>query len=151
MNGILTEGPRNGRNAPESYTQFYRNGIIEAATANIVKGYDNQIPRKKLEEEIISGIRRYLSLCDAMDIHLPVFLFFSLARIYGYKLAIPERFQYQNSNHFLKENTISMPKLILENYQTDVSIFLKPWFDCLHNAFGYKESFSYENGKYIYD
>lgn len=71
-----------------SYTQVFRNGVVEAVDAHLLKLRDNEqiIFSIAYEEALIKALEGYLRLQRNFDLNPPVFVMLSLLNVKGYKM-----------------------------------------------------------------
>jgi hypothetical protein len=132
-----------------SYVQLFRNGIIEAVEAGLIRSGDNtfRIPMTTFEKEIIESVERYLSTLMLLEVNPPVFIFLTLLDVKGY--TIPHKFQFDDDvSHKIDKDILSLPEVSVNNFDIDISKIMRPGFDAIWNACGFRRSMNYdENGK----
>ena len=76
-----------------SYTQTFRNGIIEAVDAYLLGsvGSDGSstIPSVQYEKKVIEKLSEYISIQNRLGIEPPFFIMLSLLNVKGYLMSIP--------------------------------------------------------------
>lgn len=136
-----------GDEITNSYTQLFRNGIIEA-----VEGYllDNKfedgkliIPSIAYEERLIQSLSIYLDVLKSLNVELPIFIFLSLINVKNYSMYVGRL--YPPNDHTIDRDILLLPEIIIDNYETSADILLKPCFDSIWNACGYPKSLNYNN------
>lgn len=135
-----------------SYAQLYRNGIIEAVDAAMLGSNDKslKIPSRILEDELIESIKKYLLLMESLNLSPPILVFLTLLGVEGYEMDSKFRFPYEDSKHKIEKDLLALPEVLISSFEIEVAEIMKPSFDAIWNASGYKESFFYDkNGKRI--
>lgn len=133
-----------------SYTQFFRNGIIEAVDTALLEPQGERedklfIPSDAIEESLLESICKYFILLKKLGISPPIVISISLLGVKGYKLETAYRsnqLDFQIGHPIDRENLL-IPEIIVENGGQTLSI-LKPIFDTIWNACGYSKSFRWE-------
>lgn len=150
FDGFLTFSFFDNRNHIHSYTQLFRNGIIEAVEGLLLK-HDGRlyIPSVAFEEKLINGTKEYLALLKDLNVEPPFFCFLSLINVKGYYMGInPARF-IVHETYPISQNILELPEILIEDFSTDPASALKPCFDSLWNACGFTKSFNYdESGRW---
>jgi hypothetical protein len=128
----------------DSYSLLFRNGIIEAVTTDILKTRidKNLIPSSLFEKMIFEGFQDYLKIFSKLEIVTPIFAFITLVGIKDYSLATADGMVWgrpiPHGKEILSLSSGKIDKLILNHFE--ISQILRPIFDSLWNAYGYKES-----------
>lgn len=134
-----------------AYTQLYRNGIIEAVDALILRPKEKGllIPSVIYEQKLIEVLSSYLQVIFELSIELPVFVFLNLIDVKGYKMGI-RRELYFDEGHSIDRDLILLPEAIIEDYSIDTKNMLKTLFDLVWNACGFQRSLNFdEDGNWI--
>ena len=100
------------------------------------------IPSIAFERELIGGLTKLMLLLKTIKVELPIFLFLTLVGVEGYSMATGDSF-YKGSVSIDRE-VISLPEVIIENYEEKAEKILKPCFDSVWNACGFSESRNYD-------
>jgi hypothetical protein len=135
-----------------AYTQLYRNGIIEAVDALMLKLQDNKkILPYWYEEYLITGFNQYLKLLSELSVVPPVFIFLSLLGIRGYKIGRKNIAIHKlKDQHPIDRDLLLLPEAIINNYNVDAKDVLRPLFDLIWNACGFQRSLNFdEDGNWI--
>lgn len=133
------------------YVQIFRNGIIEAVDASMLRKSDTRpdIPSIVFESELIKAIGIYLAAQKQMTVPPPVSIMVSLLGVSDYIMAVDHHIDIRGRNrHAIDRDTLLMPEVILENYPSDlpnIARALKPIFDAVWNATGWPESLNYNS------
>ncbi|VVB96997.1 Putative DNA-binding domain protein [uncultured archaeon] len=152
FDGFLTYGQFTESTSAHSYSQIFRNGIIEAVEASMLNPERNKrfIPSVAYERELLSALPRYLSSQRQLGVETPLIIMLSILGIFGYTLAINRsRFPFADS-HPIDRNTLLIPEILLERFDSDLAEIMKPAFDSVWNAAGWPRSMNYnETGQWI--
>jgi hypothetical protein len=133
-----------------SYFQLYRNGIIEAIEAYLLGPHEGRkcIPSITLEKEIIKAVSRYLSLLQAMNVAVPIFLNLTLVGVKDFIYEVADRDPFLDRIP-IDRDIVCLPEQIIENYSEKAEIILKAIYDALWNASGYSRDLYYDkNGEW---
>jgi hypothetical protein len=138
-----------GFKSSESYVEIFREGMIEAADANILRSYTGEkvIPSKVLEDALIDSLSNYLKVMDRHGIGAPASISVSLVNIQDYFFA-GSRYSFDATmgrRITLKQRVVNLPENVILDFGIDSSIVLKPIFDALWNAYGFKSSENYND------
>ncbi len=131
-----------------SYTQTFRNGIIEAVDACMVMPIsDSRDIQKEYEEKIIQGVTNYTSIQKKLGVEPPLFIMFSLLDVKGYSMSGNSLFMLSSlrHNHQIDRNNLLVPEVMIENFDFEPSKVMKPIFDAVWNACGYPGSQNYDD------
>jgi len=128
------------------YIQIYRNGIIEYIEGWTLMLYEGNklIYSKSFIDEIVTSSKRYLEVQKSINVDLPIILFMTLIGVKDYSLKDTERiFPTSHEKPKIDRNELFFPDILIEDYDIDIKMVLKPWFDLLWNACGYERCFDY--------
>lgn len=128
-----------------SYTQFYRNGIIEMVNSNILKSWandDKYIPSQAYEYEIIKTLEQCINYYKNIDINTPIFGFISLVGVKGYWMATSN--MWGRATKTIDRDILLTPESVIDNFDDNIEHMLKPCFDSIWNACGYESSLNYD-------
>lgn len=131
-----------------TYTQLYRNGIIEAVEGFLLSLRDNDkllIPSVAYEQELRQSLHTYLKIMQNLKVELPIILFLTLLNIKGYYMAVDEwRYPFVE-HHPIDRDILLLPEIVIEDYNDNPDKILKPCFDAVWNACGFPKSFNYDD------
>ena len=153
LDGFLTySGVRDGKSY--SYVQLFKTGIIEAVEGKYLNPrYNNgnlEIRGTAYEIQLIKSLSIYLSVLKELHVELPIFIFLTLVGVKGYFMSVGQRMFKTRGEYEIDREILSLPEVIIENYDTAPEVILKPCFDALWNACGFPKSPNYDNaGKRI--
>lgn len=137
--------------ASHTYTQLYRNGIIEAVEGFLLSSSEDKkpfIPSIAYEKELIQSLHDYLKIMKNLGVELPILIFLTLVGVKGYYMYVGSAIDFRRSP--IDRDILLLPEVIVENYDTAPDQTLKPCFDAVWNACGFPKSYNYdEEGKWI--
>lgn len=151
--GLLVYSSAGSDGGALTYTQLYRNGILEAVESEILRlereeGYAYLIPWVRLEDEIIKAVTRFIRQFIRMEIEPPVLIMLSLLNVKGW--GIPSGPYYFGSSDKIDRDYLIIPDVLVEDFSKDADVIMKPIFDTMWNAAGYAKSLGYdENGRWV--
>lgn len=145
FDGILTYTEYQ-TNEYTGYLQIFRSGILEAVDGRILRpSRDNlHVDITYIERQLINNLLNYVDFYKALDIEPPVTIMLNLLGISGY--SIPTE-SFGNTYPIDRESLI-IPDVLLETYPNNVSsaaLALRPIFDTIWQASGYRGSLNYNN------
>ena len=137
FDGFINE--RSGQNN-NGYTQIFRNGIIEATKADIIREYSGKrgIPGLALERYIINTLPKYIEGLNKINVSPPLVIMITFE-------GVANTYYYVSENEFDREpidrDILLLPICILEEYGSTNYYHrtLKPALDTLWNTINYKE------------
>lgn len=135
------------------YTQIFRNGIIEATFAGIVREREGNfnIPGLGIEEYIFHVLPSYINGLKNINISPPLIIMFTLEGVEGARYIISNDI-FQHHGQVIDRPILFLPECILSDYGEDIDYHrtVKPAFDAIWNTAGYSESQFYnEDGLWI--
>ncbi len=134
--GAATEDAPN-----RSYTQAFRNGIIEAAVCDIV-GTENSVRFLRIEEiesQLCRGLGDYLGCLRSVGVQPPIWCFITLTEMKGVHIADRSaRASGSPPNPPIDREVLYLPETLIENLSTEPAVILQPLLDMIWNAAGYE-------------
>ncbi|MDA0999191.1 MAG: ATP-binding protein [bacterium] len=129
-----------------AYLQLFRTGVVETVEISVY-GEGNIINGPGYEVEIVQSVKRYLKQLQILGIGMPVYIFLSVLDASGAVLRLPESWHFRRGGeygHQADRNEFILPEAVIEDYDTDIPVALKPQFDMIWNAFGYDGSINFD-------
>ena len=132
-----------------SYTQIYRNGIIESGVIISTNAEERKLlPILWCERILIEAVENAVKFYNKVEIEPPGFIFLTLLKFKGFALGIGS--SYFDSGELLDRDHTSIPEITLTSYSENIGDQLKSIFDILWNSFGYEKSRHYDdNGHWV--
>jgi hypothetical protein len=123
-----------------SYTQIFRNGIVEAVKAGIITKHNDgtlTLPGLAFDEWIFEVLPNYLMVLRDLGVPAPITIMLSLQGVRGAYLATSPNWRI-NSPPAFNRSVLELPEVIIEQYGTDIEYqrAVRPAFDALWNAAG---------------
>lgn len=146
LDGLLHHSEsKNGRS--RSYTQLFRNGIIEAIEGLLLRPRTGGllIPAVAYEMELIRSLRQYLSVLKTLHVEMPLFVFLTLIGVKGYSIGRDDAVQSADEVDRIDRDVLLVPEVIMESYDKVAEDVLRPCFDTIWNACGYSRSLNYND------
>jgi hypothetical protein len=137
-----------------SYTQVFRNGVIELVDGFLLgrKEKPLSLPITILESNVLNSCISLLNLTNSYNIEPPFIIFLSLIGVKGYKFLFSQKMESHlflsgdENNLEVDRDMIIIPEIILETDITEnIHEYLKPIFNSIWNASGYRKSFNYDD------
>lgn len=134
-----------------SYTQLYRNGIVESATALLLEPHPTAgklIPSTAFEQEIMKGTSKLLRFQESLSVIPPVFLMMSLLNVEDFELGMSNTKRFSSERSYLQaidRPNLILPEVVLDDLESDdIAMKLRPIFDSVWNALGWPYSMNYD-------
>ena len=139
--GFLTYSV-SGSGPSYSYTQIYRNGLLEVVDASELSGGGKIIPSVDYERDIIRALPNYLSALKYLKVQLPVAIFLTLIGVKGYSMATAKFFEEESRT--IDRDILQLPEALVDNYDIKPEVVLRPAFDAIWNSCGLAKSLNYD-------
>lgn len=150
LEGVLSySGGRNDKS--HSYVQLYRNGIIEAVEGLILSADRERkiIPSLTYELELLKSLAEFLKLERELGVNMPIVIFLTLIGVKDWEMGVSGNF-WPEEYYKIDRDILQLPETIVESYDTEPKDILRPMFDLIWNACGYKRSLNFdEDGNWI--
>jgi hypothetical protein len=128
-----------------TYTQLYRNGVIEAVTGS------DWVTEKDGRKLIVSGryernLPNYLQTCfqvfHGLGASTPIVVALTLTNVRG--LAMSNPMSYTETSFLIDRDTLILPETVVQDFSNDPFKILKPMFDFVWNACGLERSSNFD-------
>jgi hypothetical protein len=130
-----------------SYTQFFRNGVIESVGEHPFNEteQENSVQVETIQKNIIQCVRNFLEVFQNISISPPFLLYVTFMEVHNYVLEVDKEIL---SDHPGEENIIDrrefvLPDIMIEEYQPNYIKIFKPLFDALWNSAGWTHCLKY--------
>lgn len=130
-----------------SYSQIFRNGVIECVELLGIGQGEKRIPQVFFERKIIEAFPRFVDGLIKLGIRTPFFVALAFVEVRDCFLA-SEIYLERSSRVVWRENLLVIPEIEITEFNEDAGILLKPLFDMVWNTFGFGESQNYRDGKW---
>jgi hypothetical protein len=135
FDGLLTFSSR-----LNNYVQLFRSGAMEAVDTTLLEPYEpypNFVSTSEFEKRVTSAVLRYIEFLKKLGLVPPVFVMVTLLGVKGFKATTgPRTF----SAHSIDRDTLILPDVMIESYESSVGPILKPIFDTVAQSAGLSES-----------
>jgi len=148
FDGLLTWDDFESRTAI-SYVQLFRTGALEAVDAGILPSTREErwIRGNFLEQKLVESFARYSATQEGLGAQPPVVVMLSLLGVSGYAM-------WRDQDHrcllphsqVVDRDALLVPEIMLESYKCHAANALRPAFDAVWNAAGYRGSPNYDKG-----
>ena len=134
-----------------SYTQLFKNGIIESLYADFLREgeKDRFLNPNSFEPEILRSLNKYLTVQKATGVQLPIFIFLTFIGCKDFTI-YTERVRFDR--HILKfhRDILYLPEVLVESFNTEPHEFIRPILDSIWNSCGYNCCPNYDDdGNYV--
>jgi hypothetical protein len=132
-------------NRSHQYIQVFRNGGIEGVMtfSSGEHGYDKFYGDEQ-EKDIIGFVEAALRFRASHDLGFPVLIMVSLLRFRGVSLLPPARSRPSFNVVPFDRETVLLPDVVIDTPDQSIARKLRPLFDVMWQAAGYKGSRSYD-------
>lgn len=123
-----------------SYTQFFRQGMIEWYTTTLAKDNGNNVifDGKQIEAVVIDKIESTFSLFDYLKIDPPYAVYITLFDINNTRISVSTRYtQYSDP---ISQSKMILPPAVFNTIGTNIYETMKPIFDIFWQMAGFNES-----------
>jgi hypothetical protein len=144
LDGHVTYAGRSDEGGCHSYTQFFRNGIVEAVLSDIVRVaeggakimqaryYEHHLTqRHRTIDQFMKGLRE-------LEIEPPIWCFLSFVGVKGAR--IPTEGYFPDERRDIDRDVLLLPESNIDNLEVSGARILRPLFDLVWNASGYARS-----------
>jgi len=149
FDGYLAYRPRTDSASARAYLQIFRNGCIESVEASLLKSQDRTIVGTILEKMLLDELPKFLKYQEILDVEPPLFVMVSLLGVSGYSVLYTGPIFTINEGRPIDRDFLSIPEVVIEDFQCDLAEVMKPIFDTIWNAAGWPGSMNYVNGKWV--
>jgi hypothetical protein len=146
FDGLLTAGQMKESDRCSNYVQFYRSGIVEAVSVDLLKpGRDgSKVISPHFEDEILDGLERLRKAQKKIGVEMPVLLMLSLTDVDGYRMGMPfDPFDRWLDHQPNERKELAVPEVLTETYEDDLAMIMRPAFDAIWMACDYPGSINY--------
>jgi len=148
FDGFLTARTRDSGASKPSYVQVFRNGMIEVVDGWVLSR-GRAIPSTSFEGYLIKGVARYLEVAQQLAVQPPLNMMLSLTNVRGHQMEVDHRRINWEESHAIDRDYLYVPEILVESFDMDPSLLLRPAFDSIWNAAGYPRSMNYDSDGWI--
>lgn len=145
IHGMINE---RGGEQNHGYTQIFRNGVVEATVAMLIRDRGNGlrgIPGRALERYLMEALPSYVDGLRKLDVQPPMFVLMTLEGVSGCSYFINSS-AYDDPEPPFQDDVVSLPTCSIEDIGDERSVqqALRPMMDTLWNAAGYSRAQSFD-------
>jgi hypothetical protein len=142
FDGIVTSS--GDRNSAYSYLQVFRNGSIEAVRSGYFAATEQKFIPLKYESEVMSALQRFSAFQCSLGVTPPLYLMLTLLDVRGYVVG-GSGSSLGLDNYPIEKQSLILPEVELNDFEADLTKVMKPVFDMVWNASGWRGSASYDS------
>jgi hypothetical protein len=145
FDGILSFCPSQDDGAARSYTQVFRNGVVEAVDADLIqRGAHEKGISRAYEDDVLSALRVALRVQKMIGVEPPLTVMLGLLGVAGYRIV-----GWLDAGRDLRYGPIDRDYLlsdgvIIEEYGVHIDTIMRPVLDAVANTAGWPRSLSYD-------
>lgn len=125
-----------------AYSQFFRSGVIEFVRVYGERG--NYLPSIEYEEALLSNFKNGITVLRYLRFEPPIFITLTLAAATGYQLGIRDAWLSSHEPLPFDREALVIPEMEISSLNTDPALTLRPLFDYVWNAAGYRGTPNYD-------
>lgn len=129
-----------------TYLQVFRNGIVEGVDASILNmdRFPKQIPSIHFEQVLCYALSVYLQTQKTLGVDLPIFALVSLLGVKDYKMVYVGQWPQGQQDYPIDRPDLVIPEVMIDSFDCDPAEVMKPIFDTVWNAAGWKGSMHFD-------
>jgi hypothetical protein len=127
-----------------SYVQLFRSGALEAVDSHLLDYAPNRIPWPTLGKELMEQTRHYLKCLDVLGCDPPVAVAVTLVNVQTFSIG-PDGGPSFFPTRELDLHILSIPEVIAESLNIDVTRLMRPIFDILWQSCGRDRCDNYDS------
>ena len=145
LDGLLSHGYLEG-GVCNSYTQLYRNGILEVVSEDRVTVQCDEkrwLSTLVFEQKLLEYLPKCFELLQGIGVNVPIIVAVTLPNVRGFRMwgSNPlTRGQFP-----IDRDTLVLPESVVQEFQAPVQGILLPMFDLIWNACGYPKSRNFDD------
>lgn len=124
-----------GDHSTYSYTQVFRNGIIEAAY-NVLEEHDGKRLSIEYEETVTASLKKFLAIQQSLGVAPPLFALLTFTGVTGYELVLDGKMGRSLGATPFDRATLELPEVMLDSFDSNVSEKMRYVFDVVRSAAG---------------
>ncbi|AWW46342.1 hypothetical protein DPM18_05710 [Polynucleobacter paneuropaeus] len=129
-----------------AYTQLFRNGMIESVRVFPPRSDTGELvlPSTSYEREIIEFLKGIKKVLTELDISGPMIILYSLLNVKNVQLGVSNNYLLDEGTGIFDRDQILLPDIVIEDMAIDEGMALRPLFDLVWNAAGFRQSLNYD-------
>ena len=150
LDGLYTDDHW-GDSMADAAVQLFRTGTVESVDTRTVQPrlYDDDIAGQLVESYVIPGVQRYLEVQRDVGATLPVVVLVTLLDASGRWISTGAMSEQLSAMRVdlprIDRNTVALPEVLIEAWDADVTLALRPVFDAFWQSSGIAASPSYDD------
>lgn len=152
FDGLLAYDASREVNYTFSYLQIFRNGMIEAVEADMLRPRNGRqlIPGVEYEKELLTALIRFVGIQKQIGVEPALFIMVTLIGVSGYTIAAHPSDHGPFRVHSIDRDTLIIPEVLLDSFEFEPGDVMRPIFDSVWNAAGWFGSTNYNSeGKWV--
>lgn len=148
FDGIVVAPPMRSGGQTHAYLQIFRTGVLETVDALLISSspdHGDVINALNLERTLTDFTRGYIRLIQHMASEFPVAVMITLVGVRGFKVQKDWSENREDGRHPIDRDTLVLPRILVEDADTDLTAVLRPAFDVMWNAAGWPGSMTYDD------
>lgn len=134
-----------------TYTQLYRNGVIEAVAGSdcvTEKNGQKLIASGRYERNLLNYLCTCFRVFEELGASAPIVVALTLTNARG--LAMSNPMSYMETSFLIDRETLALPETVVQDPHIEPAKILKPMFDFVWNACGFEGSRNFDKeGKWV--
>jgi len=148
LDGVLNLANVRDSQESMSYLQIFRNGIFETVDSMLVA--PESIPSVAYEQELMKTLGMYLRSAKDLELSPPYFVLVSFLGVKGKEMAVAGHQDWRMGAPKVDRDMLVLPDVMVEDPTVPLHEILRPVFDAVWQAVGWKGSINYdEKGEWI--
>ena len=148
FDGLLSFDTGSESDTRIAYAQAFRNGAAEFVDTCTLAGIVQQqvLPVTRIEKSLIRGLTEYMRIMASLDVQPPLVVMPSLLGVRGSHI----NYQADCGPYPIDRNDLFLSDVLVEDMRSNAAQLLRPTFDALWQAAGWRRSFNYnEQGEWV--
>lgn len=134
--------------AGAAYLQVFRDGSIETVNATLLRPNNEYriIPFVSVYGAFVNSASRIARLLEGLNVSPPAALMLTLVGVKGLAIHQPNHVDFPDEvePHRFDRNVLTLPDVLLQNYDTDLPAVIRPVADSLWQAAGWQGCWLYD-------
>jgi len=146
LDGLLNHAQWANDRPDAAYFQVFRNGVVEGVDASILNmdRFPKQILSIHFEQILCHALSVHLQTQKTLGVDLPIFVMVSLLGVKDYKMVYVGQWPQGQLNYSIDRPNLVLPEVMIDSFDCDPAEVMKPIFDTVWNAAGWKGSMHYD-------
>jgi hypothetical protein len=127
------------------YTQFFRNGVVEAVGSDVVRQGSNGeklLLAADYERILLQCFPQLMDGFRQVGVQPPLWGFLTITEVKGATIPVERGFREEYRD--IDRDTLMLPEFVIDDLCTDAINLMRPVFDLVWNASGFARSFNFD-------